>query len=195
MGKLYWRRNRHTSHPRDEYMDITNWKTIRYRTKVAIHYIEGCSIIVRNLSKPFGNDKIFIPGMVDLKRLIEISNSDTAVLETFFVEEYQNVERCSKCKGSGRFDWTNKVTNSRVNDFIRDPSVVIIYEPNYCKPSREATKYISPYLFISRTKLDETNGEVFCDHCLGTGMMIDGRHAFFSGFNNFKSNLRVIKWE
>lgn len=192
MGKFYWKRYRYTSHQKDSYQDITNWKLIRYHRSIGD--IEGSTIVIRDFSKPFGLDTIFAPGLPNIKNLIQLSNSPTD-LETFFIKTMEGIDRCEKCKGVGKFDWANKATNSYIYDYVRDPAYILIYEPNYKKPSISSAIYQAPYLALARTKVDESKGEVFCEVCLGTGLDLDGRHKIFSGFNNIRYNLKVIKWE
>ena len=162
----------------------TNWSTDIYNWR----YIKDETITQDNGNIIFGviihlNHALFLPYLeIDNVHYLNRAHGKEERVEQFYIEYGTDTLLCEKCWGKGKLDWVENARDER-NDykvFIRDPSSAMIY-PKYTR------------IIFARALLDE--GEDYCPNCLGTGLILDGRHKLFKGMTDMRNRLLPIQFK
>jgi len=165
-------------------VDITDWRIILFgaNNHERLREAEGLYILVGQVTFfiPFITTKQFLDFFYDTKL------KDKVYLEAYHLYTHVDQPICFKCYGSGKRDWVSTITNSFIKGkFVRDENVLYQYRFN--------KNLISPDLFLSRVKLDK--GDTFCQNCMGTGVLLDARFRFLSGFIKPKQRIKIYPSE
>ena len=142
--------------------DIYNWRFIK---SVSYHINNDKSnkvagVIIKT------HKTIFIPhlNIEDIHLLNKNYSKDAKIKQYYQATQFYPLF-CQTCNGKGKMDWIEKImkpSTTKYKEYQRDLYSNLIY------PGLEKT------IIFSRSILKE--GEIYCQHCYGTGLELDARY-------------------